>query len=92
MLVKGYKIDRADEDEMPSWEQNVQSYLYHRLLYEGQATAWGEPKGTRQQDSTTSPGVLMTGLAGSLVYGTETQTLPKMACSTASEAAFVPAC
>lgn len=39
--VKGYKIDRSDEDEMPSWEQNLQSYLYHKLLYEGQATKWG---------------------------------------------------
>lgn len=35
--VKGYKIDRGEEDEMPSWEQNIQSFLYHKLLFEGQA-------------------------------------------------------
>ncbi|KAH7125968.1 glycosyl hydrolases family 31-domain-containing protein [Dactylonectria macrodidyma] len=39
--IKGYKIDRGDEDEMPVWEQNIQSYLYHKLLYENQARAWG---------------------------------------------------
>ncbi|KAL2833474.1 glycosyl hydrolases family 31-domain-containing protein [Aspergillus pseudoustus] len=39
--IKGYKIDRGEEDEMPVWEQNTQSYLFHKLLYEGQAKQWG---------------------------------------------------
>lgn len=41
--IKGYKIDRGEEDEMPVWEQNIQSYLFHKLLYEGQAERWGSP-------------------------------------------------
>lgn len=43
--VKGYKNDRGDEDEMPTWEQNVQTYLYQKLLYENQAEKWGADKG-----------------------------------------------
>lgn len=37
--IKGYKIDRGEEDEMPAWGQNIQSYRYHKLIYENQAGA-----------------------------------------------------
>lgn len=45
--IKGYKIDRGEEGEMPSWEQNIQSYLFHKLLYEKQAEKWGAPTETK---------------------------------------------
>ncbi|KAL3444049.1 glycosyl hydrolases family 31-domain-containing protein [Aspergillus insuetus] len=38
--IKGYKIDRGDENEMPIWEENVQTYLFHKLMYEGQVAHW----------------------------------------------------
>ncbi|KAL4964059.1 glycosyl hydrolases family 31-domain-containing protein [Aspergillus stella-maris] len=37
----------GDEDEMPVWEQNIQTYLFHKLLYEGQTEAWGAPASNR---------------------------------------------
>lgn len=40
--IKGYKIDRGHEDAMPVFEQNLQFYLYHKLLYENQAEPRGE--------------------------------------------------
>ncbi|KAL4792592.1 glycosyl hydrolases family 31-domain-containing protein [Aspergillus venezuelensis] len=38
--IKGYKIDRGDENEMPIWEENVQTYLFHKLMYQSQAAHW----------------------------------------------------
>ena len=42
MGVKGYKIDRGEEEEMPVWEQNIQMTLFEQLLYETMAEKWGE--------------------------------------------------
>ncbi|OCL10996.1 glycoside hydrolase family 31 protein [Glonium stellatum] len=39
--VKGYKIDRGEEGEMPVYEQNVQMTLFEQLVYENMASAWG---------------------------------------------------
>ncbi|RDW76799.1 uncharacterized protein DSM5745_06791 [Aspergillus mulundensis] len=39
--VRGYKIDRGDENEMPIHEENRQTYLFHKLMYENQAAYWG---------------------------------------------------
>ena len=40
--VKGYKIDRGEEEEMPVWEQNIQMTLFEQLLYETMVEKWGE--------------------------------------------------
>ncbi|KAK5127784.1 hypothetical protein LTR85_004900 [Meristemomyces frigidus] len=40
--VKGYKIDRGEEGEMPVWEQNIQQELFEQLLYETMVEKWGE--------------------------------------------------
>lgn len=40
--VKGYKIDRGEEGEMPVEEQNTQATLFDRLLYETMVERWGE--------------------------------------------------
>ncbi|CAJ2509967.1 Uu.00g058670.m01.CDS01 [Anthostomella pinea] len=40
--VKGYKIDRGEEEEMPVWEQNVQMTLFEQLCYETMVEKWGE--------------------------------------------------
>lgn len=45
--VKGFKIDRGDEKEIPAYEENVQTYLYHKLLYEGQASRFGGSSGSQ---------------------------------------------
>lgn len=39
--VKGYKIDRGEENEMPVWEQNVQMALFSQLCHDNMAAAWG---------------------------------------------------
>lgn len=40
--VKGYKIDRGEEGEMPVWEQNIQMTLFEQLCYETMVEKWGE--------------------------------------------------
>lgn len=40
--VKGYKIDRGEEGEMPVYEQNVQMALFEQLCYETMVQKWGE--------------------------------------------------
>ncbi|KAJ9220952.1 CAZyme family GH31 [Paecilomyces variotii] len=40
--VKGYKIDRGEEGEMPVSEQNIQDVLFRRLCYETMVEKWGE--------------------------------------------------
>lgn len=40
--VKGYKIDRGEEGEMPVYEQNVQMQLFEQLCYETMIKKWGE--------------------------------------------------
>lgn len=40
--VKGYKIDRGSEGEMPVWEQNYQQPLFEQLCYETMIEKWGE--------------------------------------------------
>ncbi|KXS98561.1 hypothetical protein AC578_4322 [Pseudocercospora eumusae] len=40
--VKGYKIDRGEEEEMPVYEQNVQVALFEQLCYETMIEKWGE--------------------------------------------------
>ncbi|KAL0262672.1 hypothetical protein SLS55_001642 [Diplodia seriata] len=39
--VRGFKIDRGEENEMPSWEQNVQMTLFEQLCHESMAAAYG---------------------------------------------------
>ncbi|KAL1633961.1 hypothetical protein SLS56_002552 [Neofusicoccum ribis] len=39
--VRGYKIDRGEENEMPVWEQNVQMSLFEQLCYDNMAEAYG---------------------------------------------------
>ncbi|KAF2456052.1 glycosyl hydrolases family 31-domain-containing protein [Lineolata rhizophorae] len=39
--VKGYKIDRGEEDEMPVYEQNVQMALFEQLCAENMEAKWG---------------------------------------------------
>ncbi|KAF4303866.1 Glycoside hydrolase family 31 [Botryosphaeria dothidea] len=39
--VKGYKIDRGEEEEMPVWEQNIQMALFEQLCHDTMAAAWG---------------------------------------------------
>ncbi|KAF4631457.1 hypothetical protein G7Y89_g6670 [Cudoniella acicularis] len=39
--VKGYKIDRGEEDEMPVYLQNIQSTLFEQLCHETMVAAWG---------------------------------------------------
>lgn len=41
MGVKGYKIDRGEEDEMAVYEQNVQMGLFEELCYETMVEKWG---------------------------------------------------
>ncbi|KAH7058902.1 glycosyl hydrolases family 31-domain-containing protein [Macrophomina phaseolina] len=40
--VRGYKIDRGEEEEMPVWEQNIQMSLFEELCYANMLSAWGE--------------------------------------------------
>ncbi|TAQ91313.1 hypothetical protein B7494_g295 [Chlorociboria aeruginascens] len=40
--VKGYKIDRGEEGEMPDYEQNVQATLFEQLCYETMVEKWGK--------------------------------------------------
>ncbi|GAB7354269.1 hypothetical protein MBLNU459_g4798t2 [Dothideomycetes sp. NU459] len=40
--VKGYKIDRGEEGEMPVYEQNIQQTLFEQLCYESMVEVWGE--------------------------------------------------
>jgi alpha-D-xyloside xylohydrolase len=40
--VKGFKIDRGEEGEMPVYEQNIQSTLFQILCWELMNEAWGE--------------------------------------------------
>lgn len=40
--VRGYKIDRGEEGEMPPWAQNVQSTLFLALCHSSMAAAYGE--------------------------------------------------
>ena len=40
--VKGYKIDRGEEDEMPVYEQNVQMGLFEQICYDNMKSRWGE--------------------------------------------------
>lgn len=40
--VKGFKIDRGEEGEMPDYEQNVQMGLFLKLCYEVMEEKWGE--------------------------------------------------
>ena len=39
--VKGYKIDRGEEGEMPVYEQNIQQPLFEQLCYETMVEKWG---------------------------------------------------
>ena len=39
--VKGYKIDRGEEGEMPVYEQNMQQTLFEQLCYESMVDRWG---------------------------------------------------
>lgn len=39
--VKGYKIDRGEEGEMPDYEQNIQMSLFLQLAYETMVKKWG---------------------------------------------------
>ncbi|KAF2468034.1 uncharacterized protein BDR25DRAFT_373568 [Lindgomyces ingoldianus] len=40
--VKGYKIDRGEEEEMPVWEQNFQMTLFLQLAYDTMIKRWGK--------------------------------------------------
>lgn len=40
--VKGFKIDRGEEREMPDAEQNLQSILFNELCYKAMETVWGK--------------------------------------------------
>lgn len=40
--VRGYKIDRGEEGEMPVWEQNIMQPLFEQLCYETMVEKWGE--------------------------------------------------
>lgn len=40
--VKGYKIDRGEEDEMPVYEQNIQMTLFEQICYETMVEKWGD--------------------------------------------------
>ena len=42
--VKGYKIDRGEEGEMPVYEQNIQQTLFEQLCYESMVEKWGPSK------------------------------------------------
>jgi alpha-D-xyloside xylohydrolase len=42
--VKGFKIDRGEEDEMPVYEQNYQMSLFVKLLYDVMVKKWGKGK------------------------------------------------
>ena len=39
--VKGFKIDRGEEGEMPDYEQNIQQPLFEQLCYELMVEYWG---------------------------------------------------
>lgn len=39
--VKGFKIDRGEEGEMPFYEQNIQMTLFQQLCYEVMVEKWG---------------------------------------------------
>jgi len=43
--VKGYKIDRGEEGEMPVYEQNIQQTLFEQLCYETMIEKWGNSTG-----------------------------------------------
>lgn len=40
--VRGYKVDRGEENEMPVWEQNIQQDLYLKLAYDDMLSSWDE--------------------------------------------------
>ncbi|RDL38731.1 Glycoside hydrolase family 31 protein [Venustampulla echinocandica] len=40
--VKGYKIDRGEEDEMPVYEQNIQMGLFEQICYDNMVEKWGK--------------------------------------------------
>ena len=42
MGIKGYKIDRGEEDEMPESEQNIQNILFDEICHRTMADYWGE--------------------------------------------------
>lgn len=42
--VKGFKIDRGEEEEMPVWEQNQQMSIFIKLLYDVMAKKWGKSR------------------------------------------------
>ncbi|KAJ2898655.1 Alpha-xylosidase [Zalerion maritima] len=42
MGVKGYKINRGEEDAMPESQQNIQSILFNDICYKEMAGYWGE--------------------------------------------------
>jgi alpha-glucosidase (family GH31 glycosyl hydrolase) len=42
MGVKGYKIDRGEEGEMPDWEQNIQMSLFLQLAYDSMVKKHGK--------------------------------------------------
>jgi alpha-D-xyloside xylohydrolase len=42
--VKGFKIDRGEEGEMPDYVQNIQMSLFEQLTYEVMAQKWGKGK------------------------------------------------
>ncbi|KUJ17467.1 uncharacterized protein LY89DRAFT_733318 [Mollisia scopiformis] len=39
--VKGFKIDRGEEGELPDYEQNLQNTLFEQLCHEVMVEAWG---------------------------------------------------
>ena len=41
MGVRGYKVDRGAEGEMPDWVQNENVYLFHKMASEGQVDRHG---------------------------------------------------
>lgn len=45
--IKGYKIDRGEENEMPLLEQNIQMGLFEKLCYETMTEFWGAPTKNR---------------------------------------------
>ncbi|KAH0827202.1 hypothetical protein AYO21_07667 [Fonsecaea monophora] len=40
--VKGFKIDRGEEGEMPVWEQNIQMRLFEQICETVMANKWGK--------------------------------------------------
>ncbi|KAH8890581.1 hypothetical protein GQ53DRAFT_866875 [Thozetella sp. PMI_491] len=40
--VKGYKIDRGEENEMPVWEQNIQQHHMLEMVHDNMEAKWGK--------------------------------------------------